>query len=436
MSVDNSHELSLLLGNGRIIDPVNGLDAVGDLLIAEGRIMAVYPGGCADAPALAGLKRLDMTGKWITPGLIDMHVHLREPGEEYKETIASGTKAAAAGGFAAVACMPNTKPINDCLSVTSLIVSQAHNASARVYPVGAISQGGLGEELAVFGEMREAGIVAVSDDGRPVMNSQLMRRALEYAGNYQLLVISHSEELSLSRNGAMNESFLATRLGLKGIPCVAEEIMVYRDLALAAYTGRPIHIAHVSTRESVDLIRRAKARGVQVTAETAPHYFTLTEEAVDHYNTRAKMNPPLRTADDVAAIRAGLIDGTIEVIATDHAPHSHLDKEVEFDLAANGIIGLETAVPLFLKMMRETGMDAGLLVRTMSVNPARILNVAGGSLTKDQPADVTVIDPERQFVYSESQVVSKSKNSPFIDWSFTGKAVLTIVAGRITYSDL
>lgn len=435
-AINKQHELPLLLTNGRIIDPANGLDTVGDLLIAEGRIFGVFPDGCPDSSKLPEIKRLDVAGKWIIPGLIDMHVHLREPGEEYKETIASGTRAAAAGGFTAVACMPNTRPVNDSLAITSLIISQAQEASARVYPIGAISQGGNGEELAVYGEMREAGVVAVSDDGRPVMDSQLMRRALEYSGNYQLPVISHSEELSLSRNGAMNEGFLATRLGLKGIPRVAEEIMVYRDLALAAYTGRPIHIAHISTRESVDLIRRAKAKRIKITAETAPHYFTLTEDAVDHYNTRAKMNPPLRTADDVLAIREGLKDGTIDVIATDHAPHSQLEKEVEFDLAANGIIGLETAVPLFLKMMREQGLDARLLVQTMSLNPARILNVAGGTLSKDQPADVTVIDPERQFVYNEAQVVSKSKNSPFLDWTFIGKAVLTIVGGRITFSDL
>lgn len=432
----NATEPALLLVNGRIIDPVNNIDTIGDLLISDCKIVEMFPGGCSASLNVDNFKRLDVTGKWLVPGLIDMHVHLREPGEEYKETIASGTSAAAAGGFSAVACMPNTKPINDCLSVTSLIVSQAHNASARVYPVGAISHGGQGKELAVFGEMREAGVVAVSDDGRPVMDSQLMRRALEYAGSYRLLVISHSEELSLSKNGVMNEGYFATRLGLKGIPRVAEEIMVYRDLALAAYTGRPIHIAHISTRESVDLIRRAKAQGVKASAETAPHYFTLTEEAIGQYNTSAKMNPPLRTADDVAAIREGLLDGTIDVVATDHAPHSQLEKEVEFDQAANGIIGLETAVPLFIRMMREAGMDASLLVRTMSVNPARILNVAGGSLAKGQPADVTVIDPERQFVYSEDQVVSKSKNSPFLDWSFTGKAVLTIVDGRITYSDL
>ena len=420
-AINSRTEQPLLLTNGRIIDPVNGIDTVGDLLIVDGKIREIYPGGCPVAPQIDNLRTLDLTAKWVIPGLIDMHVHLREPGEEYKETIESGTRAAAAGGFCAVACMPNTRPMNDSVAITSLIVSKAKGLSARVYPIGAISQGGLGEELAAFGEMQEAGAVAVSDDGRPVMNSQLMRRALEYAGNYRLLVISHSEDLPLSRNGVMNEGAIATRLGLKGIPRVAEEIMVYRDLSLAAYTGRPIHIAHVSTRESVELLRRAKAGGAKITAETAPHYFTLTEAAVGQYNTAAKMNPPLRTADDIVAIRQGLMDGTIDVIATDHAPHSQLEKEVEFDLAANGIIGLETALPLALRMMQEEGMEA---------------RMPGGTLGKEQPADITVLDPARQFIYTEKQVVSKSRNSPFLDWAFTGKAVLTVVGGRITYNDL
>lgn len=423
---------ALLLQNGRIIDPANGIDTQGDLLVAGGLVAGVFPGG-APAAQVAGAEVVDATGKWIVPGLIDMHVHLREPGDEHKETIATGTRAAAAGGFTAVACMPNTRPVNDSEAVTAFILAKAQEGSARVYPVGAISREMKGEALAPLGELRRAGVVAVTDDGRPVGNSQLMRRAMEYGANHELLVISHAEEMSLSENGVMNEGPLATRLGLRGIPHIAEEIMVYRDLALACYTGRPVHIAHVSTREAVDLIRRAKAQGCRVTAETAPHYFSLTEAAVDRYNTRAKMNPPLRTAADVAAIRQGLADGTLDAIATDHAPHSELEKEVEFDLAANGIIGLESSLPLGLVLVREGLVTPARLVELMSTNPARILGVAGGTLSPGAAADVTVIDPEARFVFSEADLASKSRNSPFLGWEMQGRAVLTLLAGRVTF---
>ena len=423
----------ILLKNGRVIDPANGIDQIRDVLIVDGRIRALgQPGSLAWQDGLV----YDVTGKWVVPGLIDMHVHLREPGQEYKETIETGTRAAAAGGFTAVAAMPNTKPVNDNQTVTVFILAKAAEAGlARVYPVGAISSGSNGEHLAEFGELRQAGAVAVTDDGLPVGNSQLMRRALEYAGNHDLLVISHAEELSLSQGGAMNDGPLATRLGLRGIPHVAEEIMVYRDLALAEFTGRPIHIAHVSTRESLALIRRAKEKGVAVTAETAPHYFTLTEKAVDGYNTLAKMNPPLRTEADVAAVREALRDGTLDAIATDHAPHGELDKDQEFDLAANGIIGLETAVPLTLQLVREKQLDARRMVELLSVNPARILGVPGGTLSVGAPADIAVIDPEKKFVFTEESIQSKSRNSPFLGWELQGKAVLTIMAGRITWQE-
>ena len=423
----------ILLKNGRVIDPANGIDQIRDVLIVDGRIRAVgQPGSLSGQDGLA----YDVTGKWVVPGLIDMHVHLREPGQEYKETIETGTRAAAAGGFTAVAAMPNTKPINDNQTVTVFILAKAAEAGlARVYPVGAISSGSNGEHLAEFGELRQAGAVAVTDDGLPVGNSQLMRRALEYAGNHDLLVISHAEDLSLSQSGAMNDGPLATRLGLRGIPHVAEEIMVYRDLALAEFTGRPIHIAHVSTRESLALIRRAKEKGVAVTAETAPHYFTLTEKAVDGYNTLAKMNPPLRTEADVAAVRDALRDGTLDAIATDHAPHGELDKDQEFDLAANGIIGLETAVPLTLQLVRDKQLDARRMVELLSVNPARILGVPGGTLSVGVVADIAVIDPEKKFVFTEESIQSKSRNSPFLGWELQGKAVLTIMAGRITWQE-
>jgi len=416
-----------LLKNGRILDPVNGIDRKGDLLVFNGLIS---PAGI-EVPA--DVQVIDVSGCWVVPGLIDMHVHLREPGEEYKEDIVSGTRAAATGGFTGVACMPNTKPVNDNASVTAKILERAREGYARVYPVGAISMGSGGERLSGFGELKDAGAVGVTDDGLPVHNSQLMRRAIEYASDHGLTVISHSEEMTLARNGVMNEGVVATRLGLKGIPTAAESIMVYRDIALAEFTARPVHIAHVSAAMSIDLIRSAKARGVKVTAETAPHYFTLTDEAVRDYNTNAKMNPPLRTEADRRAVLAALADGTLDAIATDHAPHSQLEKEVEFDLAANGIIGLETSVPLTLALVRNEVIDPVRFVELLSVNPARILGVQGGSLAAGQPADVTVIDPELEFDYLEESIVSKSRNSPFIGRSLKGRAVLTMLSGRITF---
>ncbi|MBU0944290.1 MAG: dihydroorotase [Proteobacteria bacterium] len=417
-----------ILQNGRLIDPVSGIDVSGDLWLENGVIIPARESFPENSLVF------DLQGKWIVPGLIDMHVHLRDPGEEYKETVASGTRAAAAGGFTAVACMPNTRPVNDNAAVTRFILEAARSASARVYPVGAISKGSHGEGLAEYGELKGAGAVAVTDDGLPVLDSQLMRRALEYAGSHDLLVISHSEEIALSRNGSMNEGVVSTRLGLRGIPVAAESIMVYRELALAELTGQRIHIAHVSTSAATDLIRRAKARGVQVTAETTPHYFTLTEEAVAEYDTNAKMNPPLRTEADRQAIREGLRDGTFDVIATDHAPHSVLEKELEFDQAANGIIGLETSLPLSLNLVREGVIDAMRLVELMSSAPARILRVQGGTLAVGSVADVTVIDPEREFIYTRDSILSKGKNSPFLDWKLRGKAVLTIMGGRITHN--
>lgn len=422
----------IFLSNARIIDPRNNLDQKGDILIDNGRIKAVAGPGSLEAPE--GCQHLDLEGKWLTPGLIDMHVHLREPGHEYKETIASGTRAAAAGGFTAVACMPNTHPVNDSETVTSMILGKAVGCPARVYPVGAVSKDSGGESLAPFGELKDAGAAALSDDGRPVTSSLLMRRALEYGANYDMLVISHSEETSLSKNGAMNEGPISTRMGLRGIPSVAETIMVYRDLALAEYLKRPIHLAHISTGEAVDLIRKAKERGVRVTAETAPHYFTLSEEAVGQYDTNAKMNPPLRSPRDREAVRRGLADGTLEVIASDHAPHSTLEKDLEFENAAYGITGLETSVPLALALVRENLLTPAGMVELMSLNPARVLGVEGGSLEEGAIADLTVIDPEQEFTYRAEDVVSKSKNSPFLGRQLKGRAVLTIMDGEIRFS--
>ncbi|MCI5193039.1 MAG: dihydroorotase [Candidatus Electrothrix sp. AU1_5] len=416
----------LLITNGRIIDPANTVDCIGNLLIVDGRIAA------PDTALPADVDEINAQGCWMVPGLIDMHVHLREPGEEYKEDIRSGTQAAAAGGFTAVACMPNTKPVNDNRAVTALILAQAKEADARVYPIAAISKKSQGSTLTEFGELKANGVVAVSDDGLPVRDSQLMRRALEYADDHGLLVISHSEEPSLS-NGVMNEGIVSTRLGLKGIPNAAESIMVYREIALAECLGKRVHIAHVSTAMSTELIRSAKARGVQVTAETAPHYFTLTDEAVTGYNTNAKMSPPLRTKEDRQAIQQGLADGTFDAIATDHAPHSILEKEVEFDRAMNGIIGLETSLPLSLALVREGVINEQRLVELLSMQPAQILGVEGGTLSVGARADVTVIDPELRFTYTEEQVVSKSRNSPFLGAKLQGRAVYTIMDGRITH---
>ena len=413
--------------NGRILDPANAIDQVGNLLIIDGRIAA------PDQIAPANIQEINAAGCWVVPGLTDMHVHLREPGQEYKEDILSGTRAAAAGGFTGVACMPNTRPVNDCAAVTMMILARAAQAVARVYPVGAISKGSEGSQLAEYGEMKAAGIVAVTDDGHPVRDSQLMRRALEYADDFGLLVISHSEDSALSR-GVMNEGGVSTRLGLKGIPTVAESIMIYREIALAEFTGRRVHIAHVSTRAGIELIRAAKARGVRVTAETAPHYFTLTDAAVEGYDTNAKMNPPLRSEEDCEAVRQALADGTIDAIATDHAPHSILEKELEFDNAANGIIGLETAVSLSLALVRAKVIDAKRLVELLAVNPASILGLPAGKLATGAQADVTIIDPEREFLYTEDQVVSKSRNTPFLGWRLKGRAVLTMVDGEIRHS--
>lgn len=419
---------TIILQHGRVIDPANSRDAVEDVWVRDGKIIPAENSVPGDAAVY------NLRGKWVVPGLIDMHVHLREPGQEYKESIASGTRAAAAGGFTAVACMPNTAPINDCASVTRYILERAQGCPARVYPVGAISKGSKGESLAEFGEMRQAGIVAVTDDGMPVTDSQMMRRAMEYAKSHDLPVMSHSEEASLSRNGCMNEGLTATRLGLRGIPAAAESIMVYREAALAELTGAHVHIAHVSTRESLAVIAMAKQRGVKLTAETAPHYFTLTDEAVNGYNTNAKMNPPLRSENDRQAIRAALRDGTLDAIATDHAPHSVLEKELEFNEAANGIVGLETALSLGLALVREGVLSESRLVELMSVSPARILAVPGGSLGVGEVADITVIDPDARYVFTAGQSCSKGKNSPFIGWDLQGRAVMTLVGGIIQHN--
>ncbi len=426
---------NLLLRNARIIDPAQGMDGKADVLIVDGRLMEIGARLEISADWASAVQEIDLSGKWIVPGLLDMHVHLREPGEEYKETIASGTASATAGGYVAVACMPNTHPVNDCAAVTEFIMERAREqGSCRVFPVGAISRGLAGEHLAEFGELRESGAVAVSDDGRPVMNSMLMRRALEYARIFDLPVISHAEDLNLSRGGLMNEGPVSTMLGLRGIPNAAEEAMVARDLLLAELTQSRLHIAHVSTAGSVQLIRQAKQRGVRVTGETAPQYFSLTDDAVMTFDTVYKVNPPLRRAGDVEAIKEGLADGTLDAIATDHAPHTALEKDTEFEFAANGMIGLESAVPLILGLVREGVLSPMEAIATVTCNPAAILGVPLGAMPPGTPADLTIIDPEETYVLDCSTFRSKSRNCPFHGHHMQGRVIMTIVDGRVAFS--
>lgn len=425
--------MSLLIKGGLVVDPSRHLEDPLDLLVERGKIVALEPPGQIPEE---GRQVISAPGLVVAPGLMDMHVHLREPGEEYKETIYTGTRAAVQGGFTAVATMPNTKPVNDTAAVTRLILDQAKAAgNARVYPVGAVSVGSRGQALSEYGDLKAAGAVALSDDGHPVSNAMLMRRALEYARTFDLPVISHCEDLDLSADGVMHEGPVSLQLGLKGIPGAAEEVMVYRDLTLARLTGARLHIAHVSTGGSVAIIRLAKAMGLPVTAETAPHYFSLTEAAVLGYNTHAKVNPPLRTEMDVQAIKGALRDGTLDAIACDHAPHSSLEKEVEFSAAAFGLIGLETSLGLTLKLVHAGELSLTQAIEALSTNPARILGVAGGTLAVGAPADITIIDINREWTVDANTFASKSRNCPFDGWALKGKAVMTIVGGKVVWEE-
>ncbi len=419
----------LLLSGGTLVDPAGP----GDVLIDGERIVAT---GAPGTLAAADAEVLDARGLLVLPGLVDMHVHLREPGYEYKETVQTGVAAALAGGFTSLACMANTEPVNDSAAVTQYILDRARIArGARVYPIGALSQGLEGERLAEIGEMHRAGIVAVSDDGHPVMDAGLMRRALEYGSMFGLPVIVHEEDRHLATGGAMNEGVTALRLGLRGIPAAAEEVMIARDIALARLTGGRLHIAHVSTRGAVALLRAAKAERLPVTAEVTPHHLFLTEEAVEGYGTNAKMAPPLRTREDVGALRAALADGTIDAIATDHAPHHADEKDVEFDHAANGIVGLETALPLALRLVAEGVLPLPVLVARMTVGPARILGLPAGTLAPGAAADVTLIDPERRWRVEARAFRSKGRNTPFEGWEMTGRAVAVLVGGRLVHDE-
>jgi dihydroorotase len=428
--------VNILIKKGHIIDPSQGIDSIGDVLIEDGKIVEIRMDGNGETEKRRNRdtrRIIDAKEMFVIPGLIDMHVHLREPGYEHKETIKTGTDAAIRGGFTTVCCMPNTYPINDNASVTEFIIRKAAlEGLCTVLPIGAITKGQKGEELVEMGTMKDQGCVAFSDDGLPVMNSLIMRRALEYSKAFGLPIISHCEDLTLSEEGVMNEGLLSITVGLKGIPAEAEQIMVFRDILLAELTRGKLHIAHVSTGGSVKLIRDAKKRGVNVTAETCPHYFSLTEDAVKDYDTNAKVNPPLRTKKDVDAIKEGLKDGTIDIIATDHAPHNRDEKLREFDLAPSGISGLETALGLSLRLVDEGILNINQLIEKMSVNPAQILGISSkGSLKPGSDADVTILDTKKETRVDAEKFVSKGKNTPFHGWILKGMPIITISKGRV-----
>ncbi len=424
--------MKLLIKKGHIVDAKTGLNGVYDLLVTDGYITQIAANIDED-----GCEIIDAKGKYVLPGLVDAHCHLRDPGFEYKEDIESGTRSAAMGGFTSIACMPNTNPVADSESVIKYILNKAKQEGyVNVYPIGAISKGLKGDELAEIGELKFAGAVAISDDGKPVNSSSLMKKALQYASMFDMTVISHCEDLDLAEGGVINEGYTSTIMGLKGIPAAAEETMVSRELILSEYTGVPIHIAHVSTALSVEMIRSAKKRGVKVTCETCPHYFSLTEEACEAYNTNAKVNPPLRTAADVQAIIEGIADDTIDIIATDHAPHHIDEKNIEFSLAANGLVGFETALSLAVTHLVKPGIiSISKLVEKMSLNPSKILSINKGTLEIGSTADITIIDINEKITVDTGKFQSKSKNSPFGGMELTGSVWGTIVGGKVIVSD-
>lgn len=428
--------MKILIRNSHILDPSQNIDCRGDILIEDSKISELIIKRKEQRQNhkenIQADKIIDANGLLVIPGLIDMHVHLREPGFEYKENIRTGTFAAIKGGFTTVCCMPNTNPVNDHASVTEFIIRKAKQEGyCSVYPIGAITKGQKGDELAEIGTMKNEGCIAFSDDGRPVMNSTVMKRALEYSKTFGVPIISHSEDLTLSEGGVMNEGLLSVKLGLRGIPPEAEQIMIFRDILLAELTGGRLHIAHVSTAGSVRLIREAKKRGVNITAETCPHYFSITEDAVEGYNTNAKVNPPLRTVKDVEAIKEALADGTIDVIATDHAPHHNDEKLNPFDSAPFGISGLETAFGLSMKLVQEGILTKKELIEKMTVNPAKILGINEGTLKTNSFANLVIINENKEYVVKAENFVSKGKNTPFEGWMLKGLPVFTIYKGRI-----
>ncbi len=422
--------MNLLITGGRVIDPASGFDKICDVLIEDGKVAGIGEGIKAE-----DAKVIDATGKIVAPGLIDMHCHLREPGQEYKEDIESGTRAAAHGGFTSVCCMPNTSPVLDNAALIEFVINKAKKVgSANVFPVGAVSVGLKGELLAEIGDMKASGAVAISDDGRPVAKPELMRRAMEYADMFDMPVISHCEDQSLVAGGSMNEGAVATRLGLKGIPNAAEDVQIARDVILAKETGKRVHIAHVSTAGGVEIIRQAKKQGVRVTAETCPHYFTLTEDACDGYNTNAKMNPPLRTQKDLEAVIEGLADGTLDAIVTDHAPHHIDEKDVEFAAALNGIVGFETALGLGITyLVKGNKLSLIELLKKMTINPAEILKLNKGRVAENADADLVIFSLDEPYQVEVENFASKSKNSPYDGFTLCGRVDYTILGGKVVY---
>lgn len=423
---------SLVIRNGRVLDPSQKLDSVCDLLICDGKIEAIGPQ--LKVPADTALQTLDATGLLVTPGWIDIHTHLREPGGSHKETILTGTQAAASGGFTSIACMANTKPVNDNSFITGFILQKAAlESEINVYPIGAITKGLEGEELAEIGSMWESGIVGISDDGRTVMNAYLMRKALDYSKRFDLPVVCHAEDTNLKGRGVMNEGFNSARFGLRGIPRTSEEIIVARDILLAELTGARLHVAHVSTAGSVALVREAKRRGIRVTAEVTPHHLTLTDEVVGTYDTNTKVAPPLREQQDIEALTEALADGTIDALASDHAPHSVEEKEVEYDHAEFGMVGLETAFPLYYRAALRKGIGLDRLISAMTQKPAEIIGIPKGTLKVGLDADVTVFDPNVKYTIDKTKFRSKSQNTPFHGWEVQGKVCYTIVSGKIVF---
>ena len=423
----------ILIKSGHVIDPEQ-INKKADVLVEDGKIQAIGSNLQNSRKCSESIITIDAKGMIVCPGFIDLHVHFREPGFEYKETIASGVDAAVAGGFTTVCCMPNTNPVNDSQSITEFIVRQAKIANkARLFPIGAITKGSKGEELAEIGELREAGCVAISDDGIPVMNSLVMRRAMEYARAFDLPVIDHCEDLNLSAGGSMNEGFVSTELGIPGIPNAAEEVMVARNIFLAELTQSRLHLPHVSTIGSIRLLQEAKERGVNVTAEACPHHFTLTDEAVRSFDTNTKMNPPLRTDVDVQAVKEALKDGSIDIIATDHAPHAAHEKQLQFDNAPFGIIGLETALPLTLNLVDEGVLTLEQAISKLTREPARVFSLPYGTLAVGAEADIVLIDLKKTWQLDPNRLHSKSRNTPFAGWTLKGKIVKTIVGGQVVY---
>ena len=427
--------MKTLIKNGRIIDPANQIDGAFDLLVNKNKIQCIEPNGKLTERNTEGGKVIDAKRCVVAPGFIDMHVHFREPGYEYKETIETGCQSAAAGGFTTVAVMPNTDPVIDNRSVTEMIQTSAKRFGVvNVLVIGAISQGLKGEKLTEMGDLSQAGVVGFSDDGRPVSSNELMRRAFEYSKAFGLPLIQHSEILDLTQGGCMNEGAVSTELGLEGMPTEAEDIMVYRDIALLERTGGKLHVAHISSANAVDLVRTAKVRGLSVTCEVAPHHFTLTDEAVRGYDTNTKMSPPLRTLEDVAAIKEGLRDDTIDIIATDHAPHNIVDKELEYSEACFGIVGLETALPLVLNLVRENVITLSQAIYKLTARPAEIFHLDRGSLSPGKPADIVIFNPDEENMIDSEKFKSKSKNSPFHGWMVKGVVTHTLVNGKIVFS--